>query len=588
MTQFTSFKTLIERLFISSKDSVVDGTKDSTNEFMEYLHVQRLVERKLNKLVEGSYKSEIPQLILVSGNVGDGKSHLLANLFKLYPDEMKEFIVKNDATESQNYERSWQEELAHFLQDFTDEKLKEPQPKPTKAILAINLGTLTNFFENNGNEFTMLSQFVEEYQLLENSYKHKEFKENSVFKHINLADYQIVSVTENGANSEIITDLIKKITTHKDNNPFYKAFIEDYEDFEYKNYCPIYLNYLFLSDSKNQEVILEILIKAIIKDKLIISIRQLLNFIAQLIVPINLQNKNMEEVKQLAIKNSTNREWEYTLEGLIQYMLFERKDSYIFQSLTKQDPCRNRSQKLDKAILKLNVANNIPEVYKEFGVQLPSCIKENITNSIDLEERKTAKIIRLLIRGAYFTNESLKGDKIFESFLTYLFYSYSNPQSDRIKVTNRTILNGIFNWNGSVSGNQSINIKAGQKQNTYLISQELKIKPVLEKLGDIEQDGQLHRYSPAITMAFMTKNKYKVETTIDYSLFELLTQIGQGYRPNREDRQDHLSFEHFITKITRDAGRLEDLSFHHIDGRSKDRYTLSYTDGIGYEFCKEE
>src|ERR1700679_289580 len=107
LNQIFMFKSLLDKLSISSKEAVIDGNADTFNEFKNYLHIDRFVELKFEEILLASLDSEKPQLILLSGNVGDGKSHILARMYRKYPDEMSGVEVRNDATESRDIHKDW-------------------------------------------------------------------------------------------------------------------------------------------------------------------------------------------------------------------------------------------------------------------------------------------------------------------------------------------------------------------------------------------------------------------------------------------------------------------------------------------------
>ncbi|NLR91918.1 DNA phosphorothioation-dependent restriction protein DptF [Flammeovirga agarivorans] len=587
--QNNTFKSILDTLSISSKEAVVDGNKNSLeyDPIKKYLHVKRFVEEVLTELVLQSFETPFSQLILISGNVGDGKSHLLARLHELYPEQLKEFKIKNDATESQSVDKSWKQELDEFLKDFTDQALEEKESINRKAILAINLGTLTNFLEDyqKDDKYNKLQKFVEEYNLLNSSFQEVNIPESSPFQYINLADYQLFSIRENPdeIKSKVISELLQKITSKSNDNPFYQAFKNDYDNNENKYKDPIYYNYNFISDKKVQDIITKVILNAIISDKLIVPVRQLLNFIFQLIVPTNLASKNKNQIAR-SIKRYDIRAY---ITSLTPFLIFNNEDAFIFKSIKYFDPCRNRDSELDQHIFKLSNKEQIESVFKDNELILPEFIKELIhKNSEKLGYKETRAIIRLFTRLNYFRKWEPK--QVVKDYIIMLYYSYINPQNPKARKIIKNILIGIYNWNGTSNNNTHINIEIGKKQNEYKISQELKIIPHLIKNGCLEKDDELHRFSLSLKLAFKANRAEIFETVIDYNLFELLYKIGQGYRPNREDKQRHLSFELFIRHISRDAGRMKDLTFQQISGKSKERFKLGYTEGLGYEFSKED
>src|SRR5699024_2451539 len=80
-------KTFIPRLDVlrtSSQESVVHA--DSFGSFREYMHVKRPIQQAFESVLEDVKQKKDPQLILLCGSVGDGKSHLLAYMKSKKPE----------------------------------------------------------------------------------------------------------------------------------------------------------------------------------------------------------------------------------------------------------------------------------------------------------------------------------------------------------------------------------------------------------------------------------------------------------------------------------------------------------------------
>ena len=142
----------LKKLRESSKYAVAHGSHNNLDDFKKYLHIERDVEGVLKNTLINCAKNYKAQLLLVCGNVGDGKSHILSHLFTELNSEISQFKIHNDATESHNPNESSNDTLYKLLESFKDEKIKESKEK---IILAINLGTLSKFLENYKSEFSL-------------------------------------------------------------------------------------------------------------------------------------------------------------------------------------------------------------------------------------------------------------------------------------------------------------------------------------------------------------------------------------------------------------------------------------------------
>ena len=138
------FVSTLSMLRESSKNAVVSA--DFTDDYTMYMHVDRPVQNEFVSILEKTYNSPHAELILLCGSVGDGKSHMLSYCKEKYPDMMSRYYVHNDSTASLYINKPASYTLNELMEDFTDEKINH---SVKKVILAINLGTLSNFLEED-------------------------------------------------------------------------------------------------------------------------------------------------------------------------------------------------------------------------------------------------------------------------------------------------------------------------------------------------------------------------------------------------------------------------------------------------------
>jgi DNA phosphorothioation-dependent restriction protein DptF len=99
----------------------------------------------------------------------------------------------------------------------------------------------------------------------------------------------------------LIYDLLKKVTNPDVDNPFYTAFKQYYNSHPNSEACPMRFNFLQLSKANVQEGLADLVIHAIIKFKLILSVRDLLDFLYNLIVPAEFAPLTGTEIKELFV-----------------------------------------------------------------------------------------------------------------------------------------------------------------------------------------------------------------------------------------------------------------------------------------------
>ena len=273
----------LTKLNTSSIESVED---DNLSRFKEYLHVDRPIQDDFSKALNKAASSDSSHLIMLCGSVGDGKSHLIANLKRQDPDLLNQFHVWNDASESDdpNKDSSNIDTLAHILNSFNDKNINRSREK---LILAINLGVLNEFLDSSyvNKEFLQLKSIIEDADIFESDNVSDSIYGEKV-SFITFSDYNMFELNEdegsNYTSSKYISDLFNKITKKDKSNPFYAAYCKDVES----NFInPIIYNYEMLMDEDVQKTIIDYLIKISLKYRKLISTRDLLNFIYEIIVP---------------------------------------------------------------------------------------------------------------------------------------------------------------------------------------------------------------------------------------------------------------------------------------------------------------
>ena len=193
----------LQKLKESSKSTVAQG-EDILSEFSEYMHIEREVELELSNKIKQCADDSNPKLLMICGNVGDGKSHVLSRLNRVIGDKYK---IHNDATESHNPNETSNETLYKLLGGFKDDNISSTSDK---IILAINLGTLSKFLEEFGEQFKRLTAYVEEEKILDTQINEKDsFNKEDIFQHVNFTDYHMYSLTADGPKSKIISELLE-------------------------------------------------------------------------------------------------------------------------------------------------------------------------------------------------------------------------------------------------------------------------------------------------------------------------------------------------------------------------------------------
>ncbi|WP_461615233.1 DNA phosphorothioation-dependent restriction protein DptF [Clostridium sp. Marseille-QA1073] len=562
----------LSRLKESSKEAV-EGLGEFTP-FKRYMHIEREAQKELQNLIFKANESNKAQLILVCGSVGDGKSHIISYFNNNYPDIMKNFTLHNDATESLEPNKTSMDTLNEVLDNFSDENIEKSNEK---FILAINLGTLNNFIDSKyGERFSILKKYVQDKKILETTIEDSSFDENNSFQFVNFSDYHIFTLKDGEVCSSYIESLITKIIDSSEYNIFHKSYKKYCTDCSNCACCPIKANYELLSNERVQKSIVDLLVQCIIKKKIIISTRALLNFMYELIVPRSYIDVNSPIFKK-DIYKINNLEY---VRSLMPNIIFNSKElSFIFDALNSVDPLNVRNQDIDDFIIQFNNSKDILSYFKNY-IDYPNGYIDKI-NKIDFEETEDKNIrfelLKLFIRSYYICGKgeifSLK-DCVYENYMKGLYF-WNKGDKQRLKSLYDNVKNGIIKWNGEAEKDQ-INIFMGKNQIKYKISEDLQLKVDTSNLPK-NDEIDIKKFITTLKLKYKSEKFEKAyEIDIDFSLYKLLMQVVNGYRPNKKDKNQFIKFVEFINKLEEIGSQNEKLIFTEKNRDFNKRYKLEY------------
>ena len=568
----------LKKLRESSKYAVAQGTHSNLNQFKKYLHIDREVEKKLKTIITNASNINKSQLLLVCGNVGDGKSHILSHLHDELKNIISQFVIHNDATESHNPNESSNETLYKLLEGFKDININDFKDK---IILAINLGTLSKFIEEYGEEFKLLKEYIVSSKILDTDLIHNdEFEAASYFHHVNFTDYHIYSLTENGPISDVISTLLEKIVSENEANTIYKAY-QDYKIIvDDKIYCPILYNYEFLFNKKNRIIVSQLIIKSIIKSKEIVSLRTLLNFVHDILVPVDLATINEADYFRI-IEKMNGAQY---ISNLIPNYLFEHPElSSLFEKIESLDPCNNRNSHIDDILLTLI---NAEESFTIFSKHIDKIYLDKIESKINKTNIHKSELSRLFIRLTYFSNyfeEKYLNDTDYDEYLIWLFH-YNNNNKTFIQKVYGLVENAARNWNGDPKTDDKVIINVGKRQTQFRVFKDFEVVPDVD-LSKEKFESQINKFTQEFSLSFKINNgRDSVKIHVDFSLFKILKMISSGYRPNKKDNNNYVYFVNSINILINQNNNKAALYIDEVNiGKAVD-YKFSKDTFSGYKF----
>ena len=552
-----NYSFLLNELFklnISSSESVEN--ENNLNDFKNYMHVDRPIQNEFIDELERVSDEEASHLVMLCGNVGDGKSHLLAYLKTHRQDLFNKFTIHGDATESYFTKKNDEDTLAEVLSSFNDDNIENSYEK---LILAINLGILNNFLESDysKNEYTQLRQIIEEANIFDSDVISQNIIQDKV-SFITFSDYNLFELNgdydSNYVSSAYISAILNKITSSDYyNNPFYRAYLMDKE---VGYFSPVIYNYEMLCDKEVQKVLTEYIIRVFVEHKKIISTRDLFNAIYELIVP--------PEITEYTSENSIND----FVDFLLPNMLFNNIGrSKLLKFLSNYDPTSSRSEKVDKFIIKFNTASDLRNILDEYyDTSRLEFLEDYFKDYYDLlESDPTGKqyLIKTLIRLAIFYGKSnFKRDFIDEDYLTYLKYLYYYNIQNHSQYQNLflEIKKAIFNLKKSFKKDYI----CIDELESFKVSKELKLKYYPDSF-DVDVEELSNRFKTSIRVYFsVTQSRNKIPLEVDYPLYSAICKLNKGYIPNKFERETLILFEEFINNLVNETSS-DDLFVKNID-----------------------
>ena len=516
-----NFISVLSKLRKLSMESVENTA--SFDDFKKYLHVLRPVEEELRSLLNRVNAANKKTLILLCGSAGDGKSHLLSYLRNADSAHLLDgFELYNDATESSAPLLTSIDTLAEKLAPFNDDNCHSDDG--FKMILAINLGTLNNFIESEkGAAFSALKKYVEANEIFSAFVRPNEYQESSVFQHVSFSDYQVFTLKEDGVGTEYLEELLSKVFRPDDANPFYKAYMEN-TGCTLCQKCPVRHNFEFMSSTEHQKAIIKKIIEVVIKDKAIVSTREVLNLLYDILVHPEFAYNSMCKAATSETKYLTKY-----IQCTTPMLMYELDDiSPLLNAIRKHDLLKVRQADMDVDMTRFHSLENIYETFMSATADTPYA-KLNDTTKIAVLGGIKAELKKLVyrfivrtrdIKGEYPANEQ---QQLFNEYLQYLYYQNSGHEKKLGKLYDAT-KKAIMNWDGQFD---SDTICIDDSNEKFWVLEQLLIKPAIYKV-QTPKTGDVLRFSTTLKLRYRKASETELETaeiSMDYALFEMISAM---------------------------------------------------------------
>lgn len=574
----------------------MEGLKSSSNlsvanekfsKFNEYMHIPSKMDTRLAGVIEVAKKNS-KALILVCGNSGDGKSHLIANFIEqgiIIPN--REFDVYIDATSSDRKGMRANKKLREKMDEFTDEKLTNGVVH--RLIVAINLGVLNDFIKNYEAEYTVLKKYVDEQGLFDNipAWRYKlmeqDLGQQSTYYlgHVDFTSFHRYEIGVSGTDTSFFSGLFDKIVNSAPENIIFCAFNNACKTCPKASNCPVCWNYRELVESKKlREYIVDTLIRAIIKGNLSPSIREINDYFYEIII-----GRTFDE-SEIMIR-SNNRLIHFVQNSTLNLM-FESRDG-LARYTSKEDVLGVAERTCDKQLIALNLKPDFEKWLMEEAA-LVSPIFTQIYNNIlfcknnlakqykDAEQEIKQAVYKLYVR-IQSASEQIQDVK-YKRYLELLYY-YNAGRENKCKELIQLIKDCVYLWNGRLGDKSGNNIKTGvivgRSSARYYLYKKMEISFAENKRVIPLTDGEeFTNFSSIMRFGFKLKDKEKIIILdVDYELYSFLLEVRAGYVPTNSDKKKNVKYDTFVRKI--------------ISESDSDTYVYSrIEDGKTYRIAKDD
>lgn len=553
----------------------------SFDTFKKYLHVLRPVEVELRDLLSKVNAANKKTLILLCGSAGDGKSHLISYLRNADSEHLLDaFELYNDATESSAPQLTSIDTLAEKLAPFNDENYATDDG--FKMILAINLGTLNNFIESEkGKAFSTLKKYVEVNEIFSTYVRPNTYQANSVFQHVSFSDYQVFTLNSTGIGTAYLEELLEKVFRQSEENPFYKAYADN-GSCTLCQKCPVRHNFEFLSNPVHQKAVINKIVEVVIKDKAIVSTREILNLLYDILVHPDFDYSMMCKAATSETKYLTKY-----IQCTTPMLMYEFDDiSPLINAIRKHDLLRDRQADMDVDMTRFHSLENIYETFMGATAETPYA-KLNDTTKIavlggikpDLKKLVYRFIVRTKdIKGAY---PATAQKQLFEEYIQYLYYQNSGNEKKLAKLYDAT-KKAVLSWDGQFD---SDSICIDDSNEKFWVLEQLLIQPAIYKIQP-PSTGEVLRFATALKIRFKNANSAELQTaeiSMDYALFEMISAMREGYRPTVQDKNKHTDFVSFVQRLIEFGNKATRIILIPKDNEHDYKVIFEKND-FGYEF----
>ena len=514
-----------KRLSQGSKQSVQSG--QSLDALDKYLHVDRPIDIAVRTEMDNICRTG-GGIVMLVGSAGDGKSHIISTL---QDDYKNVFEFWNDGSESPWPDVEPTEALKIILSDFKDNNINSTN---YKLLLAINMGMLNKFIDD--------AEVQQQYGEIEKCAKTLFDADN--LRHVQTDRVRIVSFGNHQifelypeqddvypVDSTFIKNVLRKITSTDSTNIFYQSYLASKPIGS--AYDPSYVNYQILCIPEIQDSIVKIIIEAIVRFKLMLTPRELFDFIYRIIVPESITTFNKSKD---------------FFSTLLPSILFGGGENKILKALSQLDPLKHGCIEHNDELSHLFTSTNIPDEqeYNNLKTKLDARFFDILDEYFRNNRANVEDISKLLFRLKHLMHYHSES-KEYKDYLSILCGYYSND-TERLYPLYETIKNSIPHFYGSYTDKTNIIPLDIQGRNFKMFVSCDNLEEAPDNNIPFNPDN---RNQFVIEIDTCWKINSPIGLKVGYQLYEYLCSITQGKLAQANDRDHNLAFSDFISKLVR-------------------------------------
>ncbi|HCD5199881.1 TPA: DNA phosphorothioation-dependent restriction protein DptF [Vibrio parahaemolyticus] len=515
---------LSEALSILSKSSPYavsterEQDQDTLKSFKDYIYINTKIEVDFKQKLISAKKDEI---IFLCGSSGDGKSEILT-----------QYSQKHKATHDFHLDATHSFNPSQTAIQALDQRFTEFKQSDKPLVVGINVGMLGNYAEEGSEEHNDIKKAVRDFL------SRKRSSTPGQYQFLDFEDYPKFSFDTENSTSEFAEQFLKRLTARTLENPFYALY-----DRELKSHGPTRLttNFALLSRPAVQESLVDLLLKnRLIKDQFLTA-RALLDFIFQLLAADGYLFDNLfagsdnELLSRIQSFDPSNLHTRTVDEFVLQHGLgIEHEDFAAFKAKINALGIFEVTEAT--SFLRLfYVLSGDDELCNEFV----SNIQNEFTNNL-VEDYASAWMLHRDFDGSGKMRKALSS--FYKEILIAALHRYCNrhaPTLDKDEYL-ASVLNG------------------------YKTAVSLEVKPDFAAIQNsaLEKIGTFNAYLKVDEQSLKPM-------PISVKLLELLVKIGQGYRPNKHDKNAVLLLDEALEQMLAVANQKDTLFILKGDKRYK-------------------